>query len=87
MAVQNQLRNRELIPDVKLDDPKEHKAALKEKQELPKKAPEPFEVKRTAMLKEDPALYHTEEKVRQHPGHLKNHWLEGKPWFSKSRRL
>ena len=68
MAVQNQLRNRELIPDVKLDDPKEHKAALKEKQELPKKAPEPFEVKRTAMLKEDPALYHTERKSAAAPG-------------------
>lgn len=77
-AVQNQLQNKELIPDVKLDEPGNRKAALKEKQELLKKTPEPFEVKRTAMLREEEALYHTGGKKTTEPAACKEAALGGK---------
>ncbi len=52
-AVADCLHNIELIPDVKL-------VSVQEKPEAPVHTPEPFEVRRTAMLREEEAAYDTE---------------------------
>lgn len=66
-AVCVQLQRRELIPDVKLEKPEKRQESLKEKQSLLKKAPEPFEVKRAAMLREESLLYHAGENTSAKP--------------------
>lgn len=59
-AVQKQLHEIELIPDVKLSE------TPKQQSHLPK-TPEPFEVRRTAMLMEEENEYHTVAAVKELP--------------------